>query len=267
MRFFGFFGDAEVSAQDASAQIKGYQKKAIEREKAKSFRVWLDMYANPYSKKLLYADHLTVARAERRMDELAKKPDSGVRAVAEVAKVKDKLVETKDAQAKVQEEIKKKVAEGDTATAAKLVQTEKMLGEKSDKIGQQLTNRANEGMELAKAKAVKEKSRTEVLQKRQAQGQAAPHLSAVWAKHDALYEKHRTRVIMKHEKAEDQAAKEKAQIAQLPPSVDKDAKMERLRQQEAKRRVNEELELAKLDNQEAGRLDARAKIAGMKQIG
>ncbi len=261
-----FFGNNDMSGEEASAQIKSFQKGAVARAKAKDFKVWANMYATPFARDLLFKDHLQVARNERRAAELMQKPDAGVKAVAEVAKVSDKLMETKQKQAEIQQEITKKVAAGDTSTATQLMQADQMLQQKAQRIEGQLAERVSEGTALAQAKGVAEKSRTEVIQKRQAQAQAAPHLADVWSKHDALYERDRAGVLRKHDQAEMEATEIKALLAQMPRGVEKDAKMERLRKEEANRRVTQELELAKLDQSEAGRLDGRAKVAGMKQI-
>lgn len=263
---FGFFGDNIVSGDVASGQIKKFQTQQLKNQQKKDFRVWADMYAQPFARSLLYKSHLDVARNERRALELAKKPDAGVKAVAEVAKVSDKLVETKQKQAAVKKEIQKRVKEGDMAVAAQLSQADKLLGQKAQVIEGQLANRVSEGVELSKAKGAKEAKRAEVLQKRQAQMAAAPHLASVWKKHDALYEENRLRVRLKHDQEEMKAAAMKAELAQMPKSLEKDSKMERLRKEESNRRVKQELELAKLDEREAGRLDARARAEGMKKI-
>jgi hypothetical protein len=264
---FGFFGGADdLSKEAASKQIKIYQKKLMEEKKAKDFNVWVQMYAQPFARGLLHKDHVQVVRAEKRAAALAQKPDAGVKAVAELAKISDKLVATKQQQAQVKEQIQKKVAEGDGAGAAQLARADKALDKKAAAIENQLSTRVAEGVDLAKAKTSAEKSRSEVVQKRQAQAAAAPHLAAGWARHDALYERNRAGILMKHDQAEMKAAGLKAQLARLPKGAEKDAKMERLRKEEAKRRVTQELELAKVDSAEAGRLDARALTAGMKKM-
>ena len=263
---FGFFGDdVLVSGTKAAAQIKSSQKGLAKRQSKNDFNVWAKMYATPFARDLLNKSHLEVVRQERAR-QLTKKPDAGVRAVGEVAKISDKLVETKQKQAKVREMAKEKMAKGDVAGAKQLAMEDKAFAMKAKVIEGQLAKRVDEGLKLAKAKKIKENKRGEVLQKRQAQMAAAPHLADVWRKHDSMYEQHRARVIQKHDQAEMKAETLKAELKQMPKSLEKDAKMERLRKEEADRRVKQELELAKLDEKEAARLDARAKTEGMKRI-
>lgn len=253
-----------MTGPQAAQQITGFKNVSAANKRAKSFKLWSTLYADPFSKQLLFKDQLSAAKAERSI--LGAVTDSGAKTVVEVGKIKDKLVETKQKQAEVKKELQKKVKAGDPVAASQLAKADIMLGRKSQKIEQQLTNRVQEGMELAKAKQLKEQRRAEVIQKRQAQAAAAPHLADVWAKHDAMYEQMRFKVIKNHAKQEVKADIAKSEIARLPQGEMKDAKMERLRQEEARRRIKQELEIAKLDDREAGRVDARAKAEGMKRI-
>jgi hypothetical protein len=260
MNFFGnFFGD--ITGAEAAAQIKRYSMHDAARKRADNFAIWANMYAAPYARSLRPS-----SKSNQRAKALAAKPDSGIKAIAEVSKIADKLVDTKKAQVEVKKEIKKSLTQGDSNKALNLAQTNKKLEKKAIVIEKQLNNRVSEGVKLAQAKNASQGSRKEVVQLRHAHKQAAPHLATAWAKHDALYEQSRLRIIIKHDQADMQAVSEKSRLAHMPRGPQKDAMMERARKKDAKRRVDQELELAKVDQAEAGRLDARAKSAGLKRM-
>jgi len=249
MRFFGNAGD--ISGEQASNIIKGFENQSKSNQAKKSFRTWYSMYAKPYSKKL-YQDPYSAARAEF---------NPAAKAVGEVKKVADKLVETKKLQEKAAVKAEAAASKGNMAEASQMKKEEVQLAQKAQVIEGQLATRVDEGVKLAKATREAEKAKAEVDIKKTAQAKKYPTLAAVWAKHDALYERDRNSMMQKHKLAELKDNQLENYLKTLPRSMEKDAKLERHRKQAAARRVTEKQELAKLDEREAGKVDARESAA------
>ena len=246
MRFFG-----DVSAAQAADIIRGFEDKSRSNQAKKDFKIWYSMYARPSAKRL-YQDPYSAARAEF---------DPAKKTVKEVKKVADKLVETKNLQKKAAIKAEEAAAKGNVATAVQMKKEEAQLANKAQVIEGQLATRVDEGVKLAKATRDSEKAKAEVDIKKAAQAKKHPGLVAAWAKHDALYERDRRAMLTKHKIAELKDHQTEQYLKTLPRSIEKDAKIERLRKQAATRRVTEKQELAKLDDREAGRVDAREATA------
>lgn len=249
----GYLGDADFTGQQASSQIRSFQKQSKSHKRAKDFSVWSSMYADPLAKRL-YQDPYSLARAD-----LIRDP--GAKAVVEVKKATDKLVETKKAQAQVSKESAKAAKEGNMAKAAELKKVEGKIAEKAKAVEGQLATRVSEGVALAKAKRVEEKAKDEVAVKKQIQAKKYPHLTNVWAKHDALYDRNRAQLVQKHNLQSLKDAQLEEYLKTLPSGAEKQAKLERHKKQAAARRVTQAQEVAKFDSAEAGRVDAREKTA------
>lgn len=246
MRFFG-----DISAKKASDLIVSYENQNAANQAKKDFKVWYSMYAKPYSKRL-YQDPYSAARAEF---------DPAKKTVKEVKKVADKLVETKKLQKKAAVKAEEAAVKGNMAEATQMKKEEAQLANKAQVIEGQLATRVDEGVKLAKVTRDAEKAKAEVDIKKSVQAKKHPGLAAAWAKHDALYERNRNAMLQKHKLAELKDHQKEQYLKTLPRSMEKDAKIERHRKQAAARRVTEKQEIAKLDDREAGRVDAREATA------
>jgi hypothetical protein len=262
----GYLNGVDIPAAQVPKIIKNFYKKQQDKSlRPSNFNVWMNLYARPAARGL-WQSHYNLKREQSLVENIEAKAlasqDPGLKAVAEVKVIADKLVKTEKRQDELKEEADKKLAKGDMAGATKAAQKETMMAQKAEKIKGQLSKRVDEGIKLAKAKKTSEQAKMEVDMRKKQLQDMYPHLSAVWAKHDAKYDQQRAQLKLKHELAEakDEAKKQKLK-ATLPPSHEKDAKMERLRKQAAERRIKETLEVARLDDDEAGRLQAREKQA------
>jgi hypothetical protein len=249
----GYLNGIEVTGREGSAMIKRFQKKVATRQKAKDFNVWANMYATPYAKRL-FQDPYALARAEHSLD-------SGTKAVAEVKKVADKLVDTKKKQTEVAKESQKAAQQGDMVKAKELAKVEGKIAEKAKVIEGQLATRVSEGVALAESKRVGEKAKAEVDIKKESQAKRYPHLTSFWAKHDALYERGRARLVQKHNLKSLKDDQLKQYLKTMPRGREKDAKIERHRKMIAAKNIKDAQELAKYDSAEAGRIDGREATA------
>jgi hypothetical protein len=249
----GYLNGIEVTGPEGAAMIKRYQKKVIARKKAKDFNVWANMYATPYAKRL-FQDPYALARSEHSLD-------SGTKAVAEVKKVADKLVDTKKKQTEVAKESQKAAQQGDMVKAKELAKVEGKIAEKAKVIEGQLATRVSEGVALAKAKRAGEKAKAEVNMKKASQAKRYPHLTSVWAKHDSLYERGRAQLVQKQKLKSLKDDQLKQYLKTLPKGQEKDAKIERHRKMIAAKNIKDAQELAKYDSAEAGRIDGREATA------
>jgi len=260
----GFLGEIEkdMPIGRITRQIHKYYKQKQKESLKGSFNVWMNLYGRPMAKEL-WKDQYTMARERNFFAKArAKDPqDAGVKSVQEVKKIADKLIKTEKTQEKIQKDIDKKLARGNVAAASQLMVTEKQMQKKAEIIRGQLNTRVTEGIELAKAKKSGEKAKLEVDFKKKELAEKFPNMLSFWAKHDAMYESRRANIILKHKKAEIKDEQERAKLKQLLPSLEKDAKSERLRKQAAARRITHAHETAKFDEAEAGRVQAREKTA------
>jgi len=247
-----------ISNLAASKYIRKYQKDSAKHKHDSSFNIWSEMYATPYARQL-NKDPFKAARAEQMLIR-ARPHDTGAKAVAEVKKAANELVEIKKQQTKVAEASEKAAKAGDIITAEELAKNEAKIAQKAKIIEGQLASRVDEGVKLAKVKRAGERRKGEVDAKKSSQAKRFPHLISTWAKHDALYDRNRNKLLQKHHVAELKGAELEAHLKTLPSGLEREAKLERHRKEGAARRITQAQEVAKLDDSESGKIDARERV-------